>query len=43
MARFSVILIFNSVAYPKLVSGGVSESHKFKSLVKIGASKGVSP
>ena len=30
-----------AVAYPELVSGGVSKSHKFKGLVKVGASKGV--
>ena len=30
-----------SVAYPELVSGGVSKGHKFKGLVKVGASKGV--
>ena len=30
-----------SVAYPELVSGGVSKSHTFKGLVKVGASKGV--
>ena len=30
-----------SVAYPELVSGGVSKSHKFKGLVNIGAIKGV--
>ena len=30
------------MAYPELVSGGgVSKSHKFKGLVKVGASKGV--
>ena len=32
----------SAVAYPEaeLVSGGVSKSHKFKGLVKVGASKG---
>ena len=30
-----------SVAYPELVSRGVSKSHKFKGLVKVDASKGV--
>ena len=29
------------MAYPELVSRGVSKSHKFKWLVKVGASKGV--
>ena len=29
------------VAYPELVSGGVSKNHTFKGLVKVGASKGV--
>ena len=29
------------MAYPELVSGGVPKSHKFKWLVKVGASKGV--
>ena len=29
------------MAYPELVSRGVSKSHKFKGLVKVGASKGV--
>ena len=29
------------VAYPELVSGGVSKSHKFNGLVKVGAGKGV--
>ena len=29
------------MAYPKLVSGGVSKRHKFNGLVKVGASKGV--
>ena len=32
-----------AVAYPELVSRGVSKSRKFKWLVKIGASKGVTP
>ena len=32
-----------AVAYPELVSRGVSKSRKFKRLVKIGASKGVTP
>ena len=31
------------MAYPELVSGGVSISHKFKWLVKVGASIGVAP
>ena len=30
-----------AVAYPELVSRGVSKSHKYKGLVKVGASKGV--
>ena len=29
------------MAYPELVSGGVSKSHKCKGLVKVGAGKGV--
>ena len=29
------------VAYPELVSGGISKSHKFKGLVKVGDSKDV--
>ena len=32
-----------SVAYPQLVSGGVSESHKSKWLVKVGVGMGVTP
>ena len=31
----------STVAYPELVSWGVSKSHKFRGLVKIGACKGV--
>ena len=31
----------NPVAYPELVSGGVSKSRKFKWLVKVGVSQGV--
>ena len=37
---FYLMSVF-SVAYPELVSGGVSKSHKFKGLVKVSASKGV--
>ena len=33
----------SAVAYPELVSGGVSKSHKFKWLVKVGAGKGLTP
>ena len=33
----------NSVAYPELVSRGVSKSRKFKWLVKVGACKDVNP
>ena len=32
-----------AVAYPELVSRGVSESRKFKWLVKVGACKDVNP
>ena len=32
-----------TVAYPELVSKGVSKSRNFKWLVKVGASKGVTP
>ena len=32
-----------AVAYPRLVSGGGSESHKYKWLVKVGVSMGVTP
>ena len=32
---------YSPVAYPELVSGGGFPSHKFKGLVKVGASKGV--
>ena len=31
----------DAVAYPELVSWGVAKSHKFKGLLKVGASKGV--
>ena len=31
----------DTVVYPQLVSGGVSESHKSKWLVKVGVSMGV--
>ena len=35
--------LYDAVAYPQLVSGGVSESHKSKWLVKVGVSMGVTP
>ena len=35
--------VWAAVAYPQLVSGGVSESHKSKWLVKVGVSMGVTP
>ena len=35
------LVSLQSVAYPELVSRGVSKSHTFKWLVKVGASKGV--
>ena len=31
----------NTVAYPELVSEGVSKSHQFEGLVKVGAGKAV--
>ena len=39
--RICTSLSPSPVAYPELVSGGVSKSHKFKGLVNVGASKGV--
>ena len=36
-------LSFIAVAYPELVSRGVSKSRKFKWLVKVGACKDVNP
>ena len=36
-------MVNNAVAYPELVSGGVSKSRKFKCLVKVGANKVVTP
>ena len=33
----------DTLAYPELVSRGVSKSRKFRWVVKVGASKGVTP
>ena len=40
---FFQVYISSSVAYPELVSRGVSKSRKFKWLVKVGACKDVNP
>ena len=39
----SEIKVYHAVAYPELVSRGVSKSRKFKWLVKVGACKDVNP
>ena len=39
----SLCIGHTSVAYPELVSRGVSKSRKFKWLVKVGACKDVNP
>ena len=36
-------MVMDTVAYPELVSRGVSKSRKFKWLVKVGACKDVNP
>ena len=41
--RGTISLHITSVAYPELVSRGVSKSRKFKWLVKVGACKDVNP
>ena len=43
MLSHKLFISLVSVAYPEMVSRGVSKSRKFKRLVKIGASKGVTP
>ena len=38
-----LIFLLTTVAYPELVSRGVSKNRKFKWLVKVGACKDVNP
>ena len=40
---YLIMCVYVSVAYPELVSRGVSKSRKFKWLVKVGACKDVNP
>ena len=41
--KYINIVIYNAVAYPELVSRGVSERRTSKWLVSVGASNGVTP